>query len=127
MATVKITKAQRYTDIKALLVEQAVSYGTTIEDALDFIDHEIELVTKKNGSKSDKVTDAQKQNMTYKELIVGFLGTCTEGVTCTEIGKGVPELNDFNNQKISSLVRGLVTDGRVVKDVVKGKSLFSLA
>ena len=125
--SVKVTKVQRFEDIKALLTGQAVLHDTTIDTALDFINHEIELIGKKNAAKSDKLTDNQKANATFKELILGFLGTCETGVTCTEIGNGVPELNDFNNQKISALMRGLITDGRVVKEVVKGKSLFSLA
>ena len=126
--SVKITKAQRFTDINALLVGESVQYGTTIDDALGFIDNEMKLLAKKNGTKSDKLTDAQKANLTYKELIVGFLGTCDTGVTCTEIGKNIPELTDFNNQKISALMRALVADGRVTKEVTKGgKSLFSLA
>ena len=127
MATVKITKAQRYADIVSLLEGSPVAYGTTIDDAKDFIAHEVALLVKKNGSKSDKVTDAQKQNEVYKELIVNFLFSQSEGVTCTEIGKGVPELNDFNNQKISALMRQLISEGKVNKGSVKGKTLFTIA
>ena len=127
MVTFKITKAERYADIVSLLEGSPVTYGTTIDDAKDFIAHEVALLAKKNGSKSNKVTDAQKQNEVYKELIVNFLFSQSEGVTCTEIGKGIPELNDFNNQKISALMRQLFSEGKVNKGIVKGKSLFSLA
>ena len=45
--TPRITKAMRFEDIKALLNGQPVSYGTSIEDAVNFIDYEMNLLTKK--------------------------------------------------------------------------------
>ena len=128
MATTKITKAQKFSDIIALLDGEPVQFGLTVETAKQFIHSELELLAKKNGAKSGKQTDKQKENETYKELIVGFLSTQSVGVTCTEIGKGVPELTDFNNQKVSALMRALVSEGKVNKEVTKsGKSLFTIA
>lgn len=124
--TKRVTKAQRFEDIKALLSGEAVTYGTTIEDAKAFCDSEISLLAKKNSSEK-KPTKTQEQNEGYKALILDFLRDKAEGVTCTDIQKGVAEFADFNNQKISALVRQLAEAGKVVKTTAKGKTLVSLA
>lgn len=124
--TTRITKAMRFEDIKALLNGQPVTYGTSIEDAVDFIDHEVNLLAKKNSGENKKPTKAQEENEGYKALILEFL-TDKNGVTCTDILKGVPALSEFSNQKISALMRQLRLAGKVTVDEVKGKSLFRLA
>lgn len=124
--TTRITKAMRFEDIKALLNGQPVTYGTSIEDAVDFIDHEVNLLARKNSGESKKPTKAQEENEGYKALILEFL-TDKDGVTCTEIIKGVTEFEGFNPQKISALMRQLRLQHKVVANEVKGKSLFSLA
>lgn len=127
---IRVTKAQRFEDIKALLNGEAVTYGTTVEVACEVLDHELELLAKKNAGGDKKMTPTQKENEGYKEQILEFLAGLPEdskGVTCTEILKGIPALSDFSNQKVSALVRQLKNAGRVVSTEVKGKALFSLA
>ena len=127
-STVKrITKSQRFEDILALIHGNAVKYGTTVADAEQFIAHEMELLTRKNASDNRKLTDTQKANERYRGLIAEFLATADTAKTCTEIAKGVEELNDFNNQKVAALMRQMVEAGAVTKSTVKGKSLFALA
>lgn len=125
--TKRVTKAQRFEDIKALLNGSPVQHETSLEEALSFIDNELELLARKNASGEKKPSAVQIANEQYKERIVEFLATQENGVTCTEIMKGVTELAEFNNQKIARLVRDLCEVGRVTKAVVKGKSIFSLA
>ena len=128
--TPRITKAMRFEDIKALLNGQPVSYGTSIEDAVNFIDYEMNLLTKKNSSESKKSTKTQQENEGYKALILEFLATLPDGkdgATCTEIIKGVAEFEGFSTQKISPLVRQLMAADKVTKTEIKGKSLFRLA
>lgn len=125
----RITKAMRFEDIKAMLNGQPVTYGTTTEDAVDFIEHEIELLAKKNAG-DKKQTKTQQENEGYKALILEFLATLSDtsaGVTCTEIIKGVAEFEGFSTQKISPLVRQLMAADKVTKTEVKGKALFRLA
>lgn len=126
-STVKrVTKAQRFEDIKALLRGEDVTYGTTIEDACTFCDAEMALLAKKNSG-DKKPTKTQEENEGYKALIIDFLSVQEGGVTCTDIQKGIPELADYQNQKVAALLRQLLAADKVVKEVVKGKSLFSLA
>lgn len=128
---VRITKAQRFEDIKALLTGDEVKFGTDIETAITVIDHELELLAKKNSSGGDKkLTQTQQENEALKEQIMEFLAGLpedTDGVTCTEILKSVPALADFSNQKVAALVRQLKMVGRVVATEKKGKSLFRMA
>lgn len=127
--TTRITKAMRFEDIKALLNGEAAAYGTTIEEATQFIDHEVDLLARKNSGENKKQTKTQKENESYKELILEFLATIPEdkvGVTCTEVIKGVPTFEGFSTQKISPLMRQLMAANRVDVTEVKGKSLFHL-
>lgn len=130
--TPRITKAMRYADVKAMLMGEVPANGTDLDTAIEFISHEMELLAAKNSSKSGKQTTAQKENEEYRALILDFLSTQSEGVTCTEIAKGIPALSDFQNQKISALMRSLTYHeeknpaGMVDKSIVKGKALFTL-
>lgn len=128
--TARITKAMRFEDVKALLNGQPVIYGTSIEDAINFIDYEMNLLTKKNSGESKKPTKTQQENEGYKALILKFLATLPDnkdGATCTEIIKGVAEFEGFSTQKISPLVRQLMAADKVIKTEIKGKALFRLA
>ena len=125
----RITKAMYFEDIKAMLNGQPVTYGTTIEQAVEFIDKELSLLARKNSG-DKKPTKTQQENEGYKVLILEFLATLpdtSDGVTCTEIIKGVTEFEGFSTQKISPLVRQLMAADKVTKTEVKGKALFRLA
>lgn len=126
----RITKAMHFEDIKAMLNGQPVTYGTTIEQAVEFIDKELGLLARKNSGENKKPTKTQQENEGYKALILEFLATLPDdkdGVTCTEIIKGVTEFEGFSTQKISPLVRQLMAADKVTKTEVKGKALFRLA
>ena len=126
--TVRITKAQRFADIAAMLEGNPVKFGTDTQTALDFIAHEVELLSKKNSSVDKHKAEEAAKNDGYKALIVDFLaGISGDGMTCTEIGKAISDLAEFNTSKMSSLCNALVKDKTLVKNVVKGKSLFKLA
>lgn len=129
MNKTRITKAMRFEDIKALLNGETVTYGTTVEQAVEFIDKEMGLLARKNSS-DKKPTKTQQENEKYKVLICDFLANKPEekkGYTCTEVIKLVPELNEFNTQKIAPLMRQLENAGKVAREEVKGKTLFHLA
>lgn len=123
--TKRITKSQRFTDIQALLTGGEVVYGTTVDEAVKFIDNEKALLAKKNTA--DKApTKTQQENMELTEQILNYLMTQTEGVTCSTIKKALPAFADYEVQKVASLMRPLVPE-KVKKEMVKGRALFSLA
>lgn len=122
----RITKAQKFEDVIALLNGNPATFIDK-DGAVEFIRNEMALLAKKNASDSRKPTATQEANEKYKALILEFLSRQEAGKTCTEIAKSVPELVDFNNQKIAALMRQLYDANKVCKATVKGKSLFTVA
>lgn len=112
----KITKAQMFSMIKALDEVQANP------DMVAFIDHELELLSKKAGSK--KPTKTQEENVKLKSIILEVLTDV--GATVSEIQTKSDVLGELSNQKVSALLKQMCDDGQVVKTVEKKKSYFSL-
>lgn len=85
-----------------------------------------EQVSKKStGEKA--LTENQKQNINFKDDILDFLADGKQ-YTATEILHGVPTFpKDMTNQRVSQLLRQLWLDGKVKKEPVKGKTMFSFA
>jgi len=93
------------------------------EDEVAFITNEIALITKRNARKSTKPTKAQIANIAVKENIANALAEVSEPITAKAVG----ELVAISPQKASALLKQMIEGGEVVKEVVKGKSLFRLA
>ncbi|MBQ5404257.1 MAG: hypothetical protein IIU11_07830, partial [Bacteroidales bacterium] len=104
-----------------MLKSIAEKYELT-EDEKTFIAHEIELIAKRNARKSTKPTKAQIANIAVKESLATALGEATEPLTAKAVG----ELVAISPQKASALLKQMIESGEVVKEVVKGKSLFRL-
>ena len=117
--TKKPTKRENFT---ALLNLAEVKADPTL---VEFINHEIELLEKKNSSEK-KPTAQQTANDAIK---VAILDNMVEGkmYTITEIIKAVPECADLTNQRVSALVRQLKDEGQLVRIEDKRKAYFSLA
>ena len=75
------------------------------------------------GVKRNSVTE-RGRNTKAEILAVLADGTAR---TVTEIMSAVPTLNGASNQKASALVRQLVEEGSVKRELVKRKAYFSLA
>lgn len=112
----KPTKRDYLAEIRALIPAERT-------DLIAFIDHEDELLKKKNAAKSNKPTKTQLENIALTDAIYDFM---KDGVryTVTELNKTVPQLVELSGNKVSSLVRILKLDGRVVRVEEKGKAYF---
>lgn len=98
----KITKREKFAMLKAI---PAVAEN---EMLVEFIDHEIELLAKKNSA-DKKPTAQQTANAEIAKAIVATLANePTRLFTITEIIKSVPECADLTNQRVSAIVRGLI-------------------
>ncbi len=95
-------------------------------DLVEFIDHELALLAKKNSARSTKPTKTQVANAGYMENILSAMET-GKAYTVSELVETVPELKGFSVNKVSALVRGLKLDGRVIRSEVKGKAYFTKA
>ena len=87
----------------------------------DFIAHEIELLEKKSANR--KSTKTQTENVGIKANILEVLDG-SDGMT---VSQTMPLLNgSYTNQKISSLLRQLVEDGKVRRYTEKRVAYFAL-
>ena len=98
----KITKAQKFAMLKAI-PEVAAN-----EMLVEFIDHEMELLAKKNSA-DKKPTAQQTANAEIAKAIVERLSAEPNRLfTITEIIKEVPACAELTNQRVSAIVRGLI-------------------
>ena len=117
MSNKKMTKREMFLQIKS-------NYPLT-EAEVAFVDHELELLEKKNSSEK-KPTAQQVANEGIKAAIVAGM-TPNRLYTVTEIQKEIPECADLSNQRVSALLRQMKDDGIVVRTEDKRKAYFSLA
>lgn len=109
----------------------AITYVDALNAVIPMVDGEVaeklEALKAQMAKKrtSSKPTKTQVENEGIKEKILAVLAECDEAVTVKEI---LPLMDDdYTSQKISALLRQLVTSGKVVKTVEKKVSRFSLA
>jgi hypothetical protein len=121
MADKKMTKKEKFL---ALLEKYPFTDGER-----EFIEHEVELLDKKNAPKEGgkALTPAQKENEGIKQAILDFMTADGKKYTITDLIKQVPACNGMTNQKVSALVRQLLDALLVVRTEEKGKALFSVA
>ena len=96
----KLTKAEKYAMLKAI--------PTVAENPIlvEFIDHELELLAKKNSA-DKKPTAQQTANEEIKSAILNGMEKGRK-YTITDLIKSIPECADLTNQRVSSLVRQMI-------------------
>lgn len=114
----KMTKAQMFAQIKA-------NYPLT-ENEVAFIDHELELLSKKNAAEK-KPTAKQTANASIQDAILATMAAEPARLfTITELTKEVPNLpEDMTNQRMSALVRQLIP-ARIERIEDKRKAYFRI-
>lgn len=120
MTNKKMTKRDYFTILRESYPESAGNYSEVVA----FIDHELELLAKKNSAER-KPTAVQTANEGIKAIILDGMAENTL-YTISEIMKfdGMPEVT---NQKTSAIVRQLVADGLVTRTEDKRKAYFTKA
>lgn len=122
MENKKMTKAMKFDVL--LSIEEVKSNPMLVE----FINHEKELLAKKNVSSTGekKMTAVQIVNEGIKEAILDTMEV-GKTYTITDLTKVVPECADLTTSKVSALVKQLLTAEKVVRTEVKGRAFFALA
>ena len=115
MTNKKMTKREMFEQIKA-------NYQLT-DAEVAFIDHELELLAKKNASEK-KPTAQQVANEGLKSTIIEVLTENGGLMTVTDVQKSCEELAELSNQRVSSLLRQLKDDGKVERVEEKRKAYF---
>ena len=112
----KVTKRMRFEQIKSLVGDN--------EELVAFIDHEIELLDKKN-SRTGKPTKTQVENEAIKNTIFNTLQIAGKPMTVTQL-LATEELNGLSNQKVSALLTQLRDVNKVVRTVEKKVAYYSI-
>ena len=120
-STPKMTKAQKFALLKSI---PAVAENAML---VEFIDHEVELLTKKNSTEK-KPTAKQTANEGIKTEVLKFMGEDpTRLFTVTELTKEVPNLpEDMSVNRMTALLRQLKDAGLVERTEDKRKALFRI-
>lgn len=111
--TKKMTKKDYF---NAILTNYALT-----EDEKAFINHEIELLEKKNAA-DKKPTATQVANKSTQEAIYEGMES-GKYYTITELIKAIPELAEMTNQKVSALVKQMI-DTKISRVEDKRKAYF---
>ena len=120
--TVKFTKAMNYARFAEIL-DMVELEAEEKERLCKFLDHEVELIEKKQASKK---TSTDKEMESNKELVLDILADLAKPVTVSEILKeDVPE--GWTAPKVTAILQKLLAEGKVVNVKDKKKSLYSLA
>lgn len=110
----KMTKREMFEMIKA--------NHNLSADEIAFIDHELELLAKKNSSEK-KPTAVQVANESIKADILNGM-EIGKKYTITDLMKEIPACAELSNQRVSALVRQLVIDKAVERTEEKRKAYF---
>ena len=121
----RLTKKDYFEMIKGVCADRT--------DIVDFCNHEIELLSRKN-SKSG-ATKTQKENEIVANMLVEELAKVGKPITITDLmntsetvkGYTLENGNNLTNQKISAIFKQLVESQKIVKVIDKKKSYFSIA
>lgn len=116
MTNAKMTKKDYF---NAILAIPQVSANPEL---VDFINHELELLAKKNSSRKGELTETQKENIALGEEIVQFMAK-RELTTIAEIRKHF----GVSSQKVTPIMTSLEKAGRINRTIDKRVSYFSVA
>jgi hypothetical protein len=118
--TKKMTKKDYFNELKNI---PAVAEN---EALMNFIDHEIDLLNRKNTSSTGekKMTATQKANEELKVVILEVLKAHKEPMTITEMMKADARLGELTNQKISAVIRLMLKEETVDRIEDKKKAMF---
>ena len=115
----KMTKREKFEMLKALSEVKANPMLT------EFIEHELELLAKKNASEK-KPTAQQMANEGLKQTIMDVLTENGGLMTVTDVQKSCAELAELSNQRISALLRQLKDDKMVDRVEDTRKAYFTI-
>lgn len=104
------------------LVTENMDDAISVDDVVKFMEHEMELVSRKRSSGNSKPTAKQAEQDAMREKILAFLrenGTST----ATDIQNAL----SISNQRVNGLMRPLIKAGKIIRTEDKKKVYFSIA
>ena len=122
MTNKKMTKRDYYNAL--LNIAEVKANGEMVK----FIEHELELLAKKNASGENKMTASQKANEGIKsEILERMTNEPNRLFTITEMIKEFECCKDLTLPKVTALVTQLKNEDKVVRVEEKRKAYFKIA
>ena len=130
----KVTRREmfvRISDFIASVESEEEGFQQRQEEMIDFINHQIKMLDdrKKNSANGEKkLSKEQEQNLVFSEHIWEQM-EAERSYSTSDLMKELPVVGEFleitgkemSTQKMSSLMKPLVDDGRVIKTTDKRK------
>lgn len=130
----KVTRREmfvRISDFIASVESEEEGFQQRQEEMIDFINHQIKMLDdrKKNSATGEKkLSKEQEQNLVFSEHIWEQM-EAERSYSTSDLMKELPVVEEFlettgkemSTQKMSSLMKSLVDDGRVIKTTEKRK------
>lgn len=121
------TRKEMFTSVSDFLAEHDADTAL-----IDFVNHQIELLDNKKESK--KQSKEQEENATYSNAIYEQMAF-ERKYSAAELMKELPAVNEWNIshetelsvQKLASLLKPLVDDGKVIKTTEKRRVFYTKA
>ena len=104
------------------LVTENMDDAISADDVVKFMEHEMELVSRKRSSGNSKPTAKQAEQDAMRDKILTFLrenGTST----ATDIQNAL----SISNQRVNGLMRPMIKAGKIIRTEDKKKVYFSIA
>ena len=120
----KMTKKDWFAVLRVMVANAEMAEAEK-NDALAFIDREVELLNKKSNNSRD--TKKQAENKALAEVVLAELGKIGKPMAIAELIKASEVLGAYTTQKLTPIMKTLVTEQKVVVTVDKKRNFYTVA
>lgn len=118
-----MAKMEKMTYVDALTV--AIDCAVLPEDVREKLDA-LRAQQMKRNSGEKKPTKTQKENVILCDALYEMMKVLDKPMTVTELLAADEQLGKLGNQKVTALLRKLISDGRVVRTEEKRKAYYGV-
>lgn len=120
----KMTKKDWFAVLRVMVANAEMAEAER-DGALAFIDREVELLNKKSNNSRD--TKKQAENKALAEVVLAELGKIGKPMAIAELIKASEVLGAYTTQKLTPIMKTLVTEQKVVVTVDKKRNYYTVA
>ena len=119
----KMTKKDWFAVLRVMVANAEMAEAEK-DGALAFIDREVELLNKKSNNSRD--TKKQEENKALAEVVLAELGKIDKPMAIAELIKASEVLGAYTTQKLTPIMKTLVTEQKVVVTVDKKRNYYTV-
>lgn len=119
----KMTKKDWFAVLRVMVANAEMAEAEK-DGALAFIDREVELLNKKSNNSRD--TKKQEENKALAEVVLAELGKIGKPMAIAELIKASEVLGAYTTQKLTPIMKTLVTEQKVVVTVDKKRNYYTV-